>query len=62
MNSINIHITESQSKIIVNGTEIHDVMAYEVKQDGDHWGAHVHLDFIADGDIDVNISQKASPQ
>lgn len=62
MNSIKIRIKDKNSFIAVNGTEISNVLAYEVKQDGDRWGAHVRLDFIADGDIDLDISQTASPQ
>lgn len=62
MNSLKIHIKDKYSFIAVNGTEISNVLAYEIKQDSDHWGAHVRLDFIADGDVDLDISQTASPQ
>lgn len=62
MNSLKIHIKDKYSFIAVNGTEISNVLAYEVKQDSDHWGAHVRLDFTADGDVDLDISQTASPQ
>ena len=43
MNSLKIHIKDKYSFIAVNGTEISNVLAYEVKQDSDHWGAHVAI-------------------
>ena len=60
--TFNIEMGDKIGIIGVNGTEISNVLAYEVKQDSDHWGAHVRLDFIADGDVDLDISQTASPQ
>ena len=62
MNSIKIHVKDKNSIVAVNGAEIGNVLAYEVKHDGEHWGARVRLDFIADGEIDLDISQTDLPQ
>lgn len=62
MNSIEIHIKGKDSNIIVNGAEISNVTAYEIRHDANHWGASVRLEFIADGNIDLDISQTALPQ
>ena len=62
MNSIKIHIKDNHAKIAVNGVEISEVTAYEIKQDSEHWGAHVRLEFFADGDVDLDINPKSLPQ
>lgn len=62
MNSLRIHLKDKSSEISVNGTRIDKVTAYEVKQDAAQWGAHVKLEFVADGEVDLDINPTASPQ
>lgn len=62
MNSLKIRLKDKASEISVNGTRIDKVTAYEVKQDATQWGARVKIEFIADGEIDLNINPTALPQ
>lgn len=60
MNSLKIHIHDKDAEFAVNGTQIHKVTAYEVKQDATQWGARVKLEFVADDEVDLDINPTAS--